>query len=78
LPRRRRLTYTDGELNKLVDSAVHPKAHRDLSYWLLDTLLHAAIEQDPKVTTEKFIQYSLPKIIKQMTKAKRTRKQTKT
>jgi len=74
LGRRRRLGYTDGELNKIVDGLVHPKARKDLSYWAWDALLHGIIEQDPEVTVEKFIEYNIPEIIKQTIRTKRPRK----
>jgi hypothetical protein len=65
-------------MNKLVDALLHPKAHHEPYYWLLDTLGHAMIEQDPKVTATKFVQYSVPKIIQQITKTNHQRKPRRT
>jgi len=76
LPRKRRSGYTEGELNKLIDSVLHPIARQDTYFWLADTLLHAIVEQDPKVTLEKFMHYTLPKILDQA--AKRQKRQRRT
>ena len=45
--RKRKAVYTTGELNKLVDSAIHPLAEKNPILWFVDGVLHAAIEQDP-------------------------------
>lgn len=68
LPRKRRSPYTDGEVNKLIDSFLHPIARRDPYFWVADTLLHGLVEQDPGVTLDKFIRYNLPKILEQALK----------
>ena len=74
MPRRRGLPYSDGELNKLVDAALHPKAKQDPYYWLLDTVLHGIVEQDPEITIRKFAKYTLPKIIEQAMRKSKPRK----
>ena len=63
---RRRLTYTNGELNRLIDGLIHSKARKDPSLWVLDGLLHAIVEQNPKVSAKKFLLYDGPEIIKQI------------
>ena len=60
--------YTQGELNKLIDSLCHPLAETDKGFILVDGLLHAFVEQNPPVTIRKFIKYNLPKLIEQLIK----------
>lgn len=60
MPRKRRSLYTEGEVNKPIDSFLHPIAKQDPYYWVADTLLHGIVEQDPEVTLGKFIRYTLP------------------
>jgi hypothetical protein len=62
--------YTNGDLNKIIDSLIHPLAKRDASYIVLDTILHAIVEQNPPATIRKFIKYNLPKILDQYEKSK--------
>ena len=66
LPRKKGTVYSDGELNKLVDSVMHPIARDDPWFWVADTLLHAMVEQDPNLTVRKFLRYSAPKIVRQV------------
>lgn len=72
MPRKRTVLYTEGQLNKMIDSLFHPIAHRDPYYWLADTILHALVEQDPSVTVGKFMRYTAPKIIQQAVRRRRT------
>lgn len=58
--------YTKGQLNKLVDSLCHPFCENDARFILLDSLLHALIEQDPKVTLTKFVKYNVPKLVEHL------------
>jgi hypothetical protein len=47
----------------------------ELPILALDSLLHAAVEQDPRQSIQKFIQYNLPLIVKNnQNKPKRIRK----
>ena len=52
---------TVGILNKMTDLILHPlaKGKAKAPVIILDSLVHAAIEQDPVTSTKKFIQYSL-------------------
>ena len=68
LPRKIRSLYTEGEVNKLIDSFLHPIARQDPYFWVLDSVLHGLVEQDPRVTVEKFVRYNLPKILDQAAK----------
>jgi hypothetical protein len=58
--------YTKGELNKLVDSLVHPLCKKNSGLIFVDGLLHALIEQNPPQSVSKFIRYNLPKILEQL------------
>ena len=60
------MPFTDGELNKLIDSLMHPMAREDPWYWALDGVLHGMVEQDPPVTARKFLRYNAPKIVRQV------------
>jgi hypothetical protein len=60
--------YTKGELNKLIDSLCHPLIKTNKGYTLVDMLLHGLVEQNPQLTIRKFIEYNLPKLIKQIKK----------
>jgi len=55
--------YTKGELNKLIDSLLHPLFVNGDAFVAIDTVLHGLVEQDPKQTVRKFIRYTLPKIL---------------
>jgi hypothetical protein len=62
----KRQAYSKGELNQMIDSILHPLATGEdaAAILLLDCLLHSAVEQDPGQSMQKFIRYSLPKIMK--------------
>jgi len=60
--------YTKGELNKLIDSLCHPLFKTNEGYVLVDGLLHGIVEQNPPLTIRKFMEYNLPKLIKQIEK----------
>jgi hypothetical protein len=55
--------YSKGELNRIVDSLLHPFFGSKAAPIVVDLVLHALVEKDPEETTTKFIRYSLPKII---------------
>lgn len=56
--------FTRGYMNRIIDNALHPffKNHEGLIW--LDGLLHAAIEQDPQLSIEKFVRYNVPTLMK--------------
>jgi hypothetical protein len=66
--RKRARPYSKGELNKLVDSFVHPLCKENNGLFFVDGFLHALIEQDPPQSVSKFIKYNLPKILEQLSK----------
>ena len=65
MPRRKNKSYSTGELNKLIDSVVHPLTRRDPEFWVVDTFLHGLVEQDPPLSARKFLKYTVPKLIQQ-------------
>jgi hypothetical protein len=64
--RRRKTAYTKGELNKLVDSALHPLFEDSPIFIAVDEAAHALIEQDLRESVLKFIRYSLPTLIQKL------------
>jgi hypothetical protein len=66
-----RRPYTKGELNKLIDSLCHPLSKTDKRFILVDVLLHAMVEQNPPESVLKFIRYSLPKIMEEISRKSR-------
>jgi hypothetical protein len=59
-----RKPFTKGELNYVVDAVVHPLYRLNKGFRVLDVTLHGLIEKDLVKTTEKFVQFNLPAIIK--------------
>jgi hypothetical protein len=60
--------YSKGELNRLVDSVLHPLFHHGAAFMVIDTMFHGLIENNPNVTVRKFARYTLPKIIEEILK----------
>jgi hypothetical protein len=77
LPRKKGKSYSQGELNKLVDAAMHPLTRNDLTFWLVDGILHGIVEQNPDVSAKKFVKYDVPKIIQQVTGLRLEKKRRK-
>ena len=59
---------TTSKLNKLVDDLLHPHFTDYPTLIIMDSLLHAMIEQDPKTSMHKSIKYNLPKLLESLTK----------
>jgi len=61
-----KLPYTKSDINKVIDSLLHPlmKDHSWLVF--VDGLLHALNEQDPKQSLEKFIKYNIKPLIEEL------------
>lgn len=75
-PKAKRLTvkpYTKGQLNKALDSILHPLFQTNEGYIVLDSLLHAAIEKNPSSSIRKFVRYNLPIILQQSTRKRRSK-----
>jgi len=66
--------YSKGELNRLIDSLLHPLFDRSPALMITDNILHGLVEQNPPETAIKFIRYSLPKIIQEIATTRRGKK----
>jgi len=55
---------TKGELNRLIDSLMHPHFEEYPALIIVDGLLHAIVEQNPNVSLTKFVKYNVPKLLK--------------
>jgi hypothetical protein len=53
-----------GELNRLIDSLVHPYFRECPALIVVDGLLHAMVEQDPNVSLRKFVRYGVPELLR--------------
>jgi len=71
LTRRRLGPFSPGQLNKLTDAALHPYFKKYPVTMLLDELIHVAIEENPKQSLTKFLQYTAPRLIKQRERSRR-------
>jgi len=63
---KRKKPYSQGELNRLIDTVIHPLYKKSQSFRLLDGAVHAIIEQNPKLSARKFLRYNLPAIVKKI------------
>jgi hypothetical protein len=59
-------THSKGELNRLTDSCLHPLYKNNQLLRILDGLVHAAIEQNPKESAKKFLIYNGRDILKEI------------
>ena len=73
------LPYSQGDLNRLVDSIVHPlmKGDAKIPARIVDAELHFLIEQDIESSIKKFAKYSLPGLIVDIAKSSGSRSQRK-
>jgi hypothetical protein len=60
--------YSKGEINRLIDSLLHPLFARSSVFIAVDTVVHGLVEQNPPETIKKFVRYNLPKIIEEILK----------
>ncbi|MGD0977548.1 MAG: hypothetical protein ABR962_00235 [Candidatus Bathyarchaeia archaeon] len=60
--------YSKGEINRLIDSMLHPLFDSSPVFIVVDSVLHGLVEQNPKETVGKFARYTLPKIIEEILK----------
>jgi hypothetical protein len=63
---RRKKLYTKGELNRMIDTALHPLARKSLIFMLIDELAHIVVEQDFRESAVKFVRYTLPQIVEKL------------
>ena len=71
--RRKKGAYTKGEINRLIDSFLHPhmRGERKASVVILDAVAHALVEQDPGKSFRGFVKYGLPKLLEEGEKENR-------
>ena len=67
-------SYTKGELNRVIDSLIHPLSKRNPTLIVLDVILHGLVEQKPAETIAKFMRYTAPEIINELTKNRGTKR----
>ena len=68
MQRKRKASYTTGELNKVIDTICHPLFRDNPELIFIDGLLHAIVEQDPPLSLRKFIINNLPKLLDRLLK----------
>jgi len=68
--RKTRSIYSKGEINRLIDSLLHPLLDINPAFSLADTILHGLVEKNPPETALKFLRYNLPRIIRELTEKK--------
>lgn len=68
--RQSKTRYTEGEINKIIDSLVHPwmSGETKAAALAIDSMLHAMVEQDAVKSLQKFSKYILPKILDEVFK----------
>jgi hypothetical protein len=62
--------YSEGDLNRLIDSIFHPLYRKNEAIRLVDGLLHALVEQDPPVSAKKFLIYNVSELVKKASRRK--------
>jgi len=66
--RKRRNIYSKGEVNRLIDSLLHPLFDLNPAFNIVDTIFHGFVEENPPETALKFLRYNLPRIIVELTR----------
>jgi len=54
---------TKGQLNKIIDTLIHPYFKKHPFFVVIDGILHAMVEQNPEESIKKFIKYNLDKFV---------------
>jgi hypothetical protein len=69
LPRKcEKLPYSKSEINKIIDSILHPWIEAYPFLLAVDGLLHGLVEGKPEESIRKFIRYNLPTLIEELDK----------
>ena len=63
-----------GELNRLIDSLMHPHFRKHPALIILDGLLHAVVEKDADVSLRKFIMYNTFILLRHLNEKKKVRR----
>lgn len=67
---------TKGELNKLIDDLIHPYFKEYPALIIVDSLLHAMVEQDPDMSLRKFVKYNIPTLLESLTRKQKNPSRT--
>lgn len=71
--KRRGMKLTKGEVNRLIDAILHRHFSENVGFIIVDGLLHAIVERNPKESASKFVRYNVPALIKEMARKKRVK-----
>ena len=58
--------YSKGQLNYLIDDAIHPLTDKSAGFVVVDEVLHMIVERDAKVSLQKFARYGLQQLIRKI------------
>lgn len=74
---KKRAYITKGKINRMIDIFLHPGFRQKPQLRLINGLLHAFVEQDPKASMKKFVRYNILPLLtrKQPHHRKRRRRQ---
>jgi hypothetical protein len=56
--------FSKGRLNRVIDDLLHPFFNTNKGSILIDGVLHGLVEQNPPLSAQKFVRYSLPELMK--------------
>jgi hypothetical protein len=59
--------YSKGDINRLIDTLLHPLFDHSPELMIVDSVLHGLVERNLTETARKLIRYNLPKIIEEFT-----------
>jgi len=75
--RRRSRPASPPGINREIDRLFHPHFHKGPLPIISDTLAHALVEQDPQKSIEKFVEYNLGPLVREILKVARDQGGTK-
>ena len=75
--KKRRKTYTIGDLNRLIDSTLHPLAKEHPSMLILDGVCHGLVEWDLPLSAQKFLKNNVPLLADYLTHDKDIERSTR-
>ena len=63
---KKRGLYTEGQINKIIDTVLHPCYESSEWFRVIDGLIHGLNEKDAMVSARKFAKYNLAAILKKI------------
>ena len=69
---------TLGEVNRSIDEILHPFFHRGPLPIIADTVAHSLVEQDPRKSLEKFLEFNFGPLVRETLKLFKQRKRGQT